>query len=139
MVKRSYDTAIVFLLGYTGVGKRTVGGALAELLDGVLLDDARIHGVLLEPFRWDGVAPLGATAVSAGSGSSSCRRKSRDNPQPLPVRGKRERRFSSDMDSAVPDYRHPSPRAAESNKVCCRRPQQVLALPAASSPPSDGW
>ena len=57
-VKRSYDTAIVFLLGYPGVGKRTVGGALATLIDAVLLDNARIHGILLEPFRWDGVAPL---------------------------------------------------------------------------------
>jgi hypothetical protein len=57
-VKRSYDTAIVFLLGYPGMGKRTVGGALATLIDAVLLDNARIHGVLLEPFRWDGIAPL---------------------------------------------------------------------------------
>jgi hypothetical protein len=40
------------------MGKRTVGGALATLIDAVLLDNARIHGVLLEPFRWDGVAPL---------------------------------------------------------------------------------
>ena len=57
-VNRSYDTAIVFLLGYPGMGKRTVGGALATLIDAVLLDNARIHGVLLEPFRWDGVGPL---------------------------------------------------------------------------------
>src|SRR5688572_31431436 len=42
------------------MGKRTVGGALATLIDAVLLDNARIHGVLLEPFRWDGVAPLPA-------------------------------------------------------------------------------
>src|SRR3954469_13079497 len=40
------------------MGKRTVGGALATLIDAVLLDNARIHGVLLEPFRWDGIAPL---------------------------------------------------------------------------------
>lgn len=40
------------------MGKRTVGGALATLIDAVLLDNARIHGVLLEPFRWDGVARL---------------------------------------------------------------------------------
>src|SRR5438270_3612008 len=59
-VKRSYNTAIVFLLGYPGMGKRTVGGALATLIDAVLLDNARIHGVLLEPFRWDGIAPLPA-------------------------------------------------------------------------------
>lgn len=57
-MKGIYDTAIVFLLGYPGMGKRTVGGALATLIDAVLLDNARIHGVLLEPFRWDGVAPL---------------------------------------------------------------------------------
>lgn len=59
-VTDSYDTAIIFLLGYPGMGKRTVGGALARLIDAVLLDNARIHGVLLEPFRWDGVAPLPA-------------------------------------------------------------------------------
>jgi len=57
-VQRGYDTAIVFLLGYPGMGKRTVGGALATLIDAVLLDNARIHGVLLEPFRWDGVTLL---------------------------------------------------------------------------------
>ena len=57
-MKRSYDTAIVFVLGYPGMGKRTVGAALATLIDAVLLDNARIHGVLLEPFRWDGIAPL---------------------------------------------------------------------------------
>lgn len=54
----NYDTTVVFLLGYPGTGKRTVGGALAKLVDAVLLDNSRIHGVLLEPFRWDGVAPL---------------------------------------------------------------------------------
>jgi hypothetical protein len=57
-MERSHDTAIVFLLGYPGMGKRTVGGALATLIDAVLLDNARIHGILLEPFRWDGVALL---------------------------------------------------------------------------------
>ena len=57
-VKRSYDTAIVFLRGYPGVGKRTVGSALARLIDAVLLDNAWIHGVLLEPFGWAGIAPL---------------------------------------------------------------------------------
>lgn len=57
-VPRNYETTVVFLLGYPGMGKRTVGGALAALIDAVLLDNARIHGVLLEPFRWDGVAPL---------------------------------------------------------------------------------
>jgi hypothetical protein len=57
-VMRRYTTAMVFLLGYPAMGKRTVGGALARLIDAVLLDNARIYGVLLEPFRWDGVAPL---------------------------------------------------------------------------------
>lgn len=57
-MERSYETAVVFLLGYPGMGKRTVGAALASLINGVLLDNARIHGVLLEPFRWDGVGPL---------------------------------------------------------------------------------
>ena len=45
----------MFLLGYPGMGKRTIGGALATLIEAVLLDNARTHGVLLEPFRWDGV------------------------------------------------------------------------------------
>lgn len=53
-----YPTCIVFMLGYPAMGKRTVGAALATLVDAVLLDNARIHGVLLEPFRWDGVALL---------------------------------------------------------------------------------
>ena len=53
-----YRTCIVFMLGYPAMGKRTVGAALATLVDAVLLDNARIHGVLLEPFRWDGVALL---------------------------------------------------------------------------------
>ena len=57
-MERRYDTAVAFLLGYPGMGKRTVGSALATLIDAVLLDNARIHGVLLEPFRWDGVVPL---------------------------------------------------------------------------------
>lgn len=57
-MKHSHETAIVFLLGYPGMGKRTVGDALATLIDAVLLDNARINGLLLEPFRWDGVAPL---------------------------------------------------------------------------------
>lgn len=58
MSEPSFDTAVVFLLGYPGMGKRTVGGALASLIDAVLLDNARIHGILLEPFRWDGVSDI---------------------------------------------------------------------------------
>lgn len=55
---KRYETTVVFLLGYPGMGKRTVGSALATLIDAVLVDNATIHRVLLEPFRWDGVAPL---------------------------------------------------------------------------------
>lgn len=49
-----YDTCIVFFNGYPGMGKRTVGGRLAELLDGVLVDNQLLHRPLLELFRWDG-------------------------------------------------------------------------------------
>lgn len=54
----SFETCVVYLLGYPGMGKRTVGGQLAALLDGVLVDNALINRPLLELFRWDGVAPL---------------------------------------------------------------------------------
>ncbi len=47
-------TAVVFMLGYPGMGKRTVGSALAELLDAVLVDNQLINRPLLELFRWDG-------------------------------------------------------------------------------------
>ncbi len=47
-------TCIVFLLGYPGVGKRTVGSHLAERLDGVLVDNQLIHIPLLTLFKWDG-------------------------------------------------------------------------------------
>jgi hypothetical protein len=49
---------MVFMLGYPGMGKRTIGSHLATLLDGVLVDNALINRPLLELFRWDGVAPL---------------------------------------------------------------------------------
>lgn len=52
------DTCIVFLNGYPATGKRTVGGHLARLLDGVLVDNALISRPLLELFRWDGKSPL---------------------------------------------------------------------------------
>ena len=48
------DTCIVFLLGYPGVGKRTVGCHLTERLDGVLVDNQLIHIPLLTLFKWDG-------------------------------------------------------------------------------------
>ena len=44
----------MFLLGYPGVGKRTVGSHLAELLHGVLVDNQLINIPLLTLFRWDG-------------------------------------------------------------------------------------
>ena len=49
-----YETCIVFLTGYPGMGKRTVGGHLAQRLDGVLVDNQLINRPLLELFRWDG-------------------------------------------------------------------------------------
>ncbi|MEX1005459.1 MAG: hypothetical protein WD156_08825 [Acidimicrobiia bacterium] len=49
-----YETCVVFLLGYPGVGKRTVGSHLAELLDGVLVDNQLINIPLLTLFKWDG-------------------------------------------------------------------------------------
>ena len=52
------DTCVVFLLGYPGAGKRTVGGHLAQQLPGVLVVDALINRPLLEMFQWDGVALL---------------------------------------------------------------------------------
>lgn len=51
----SFETCVVFMLGYPGMGKRTVGGHLATLLDGVLVDNALINRPLLELFRWDGI------------------------------------------------------------------------------------
>lgn len=55
---RSYETCIVFMLGYPGMGKRTIGAQLATLLDGVLVDNALINRPLLELFRWDGIELL---------------------------------------------------------------------------------
>lgn len=54
----TFTTCVVYMLGYPGMGKRTVGGHLATLLDGVLVDNALINRPLLELFRWDGVDPL---------------------------------------------------------------------------------
>jgi hypothetical protein len=53
-VNGSFETCIVFLLGYPGVGKRTVGSHLAELLNGVLVDNQLINVPLLTLFKWDG-------------------------------------------------------------------------------------
>ena len=52
------ETCVVFLLGYPGVGKRTVGSHLAELLDGVLVDNQLINTPLLTLFKWDGKFPI---------------------------------------------------------------------------------
>jgi shikimate kinase len=57
-VAASYPTCVVFLLGYPGVGKRTVGTHLAELLDGVLVDNQLINIPLLTLFKWDGKFPI---------------------------------------------------------------------------------
>jgi hypothetical protein len=53
-VAEGFSTCLVFLLGYPGVGKRTVGSHLAELLDAVLVDNQLINTPLLTLFRWDG-------------------------------------------------------------------------------------
>jgi hypothetical protein len=53
-----YQTCVVFLLGYPGVGKRTVGTHLVELLDGVLVDNQLINLPLLTLFKWDGKFPI---------------------------------------------------------------------------------
>ena len=58
MVEGGSETCLVFLLGYPGVGKRTVGSHLAELLGGVLVDNALIHLPLLTLFKWDGRSPI---------------------------------------------------------------------------------
>ncbi|NAZ84576.1 AAA family ATPase [Kineococcus indalonis] len=51
----TFTTCVVFMLGYPGMGKRTVGRQLAQQLNGVLVDNALINRPLLELFRWDGV------------------------------------------------------------------------------------
>jgi len=55
---QTFDSCVVFMLGYPGMGKRTVGGHVAQQLDGVLVHNALINQPLLELFRWDGVQPL---------------------------------------------------------------------------------
>lgn len=53
-----FETCVVYMLGYPGMGKRTVGGHLAQRIDGVLVDNALINRPVLELFRWDGVEQL---------------------------------------------------------------------------------
>ena len=48
----------MFLLGYPGVGKRTVGSHLSDLLDGVLVDNSLLSIPLLTLFKWDGKFPI---------------------------------------------------------------------------------
>jgi len=57
-VDSEYETCVVFLLGYPGVGKRTVGSQLAELVDGVLVDNQLINIPLLTLFKWDGKSSI---------------------------------------------------------------------------------
>jgi hypothetical protein len=59
-VEDSYETCLVYLLGYPGVGKRTVGSHLADLLGGVLVDNQLVNIPLLTLFKWDGKFPLPA-------------------------------------------------------------------------------
>jgi hypothetical protein len=49
---------MVFLLGYPGMGKRTVGSRLADLLDGVLVDNQLIFYPVVALWRWDGKSLL---------------------------------------------------------------------------------
>lgn len=49
---------MVFLLGYPGVGKRTVGSHLAQLIDAVLVDNQLINIPLLTLFKWDGKSEI---------------------------------------------------------------------------------
>jgi hypothetical protein len=49
-----FATCVVYLLGYPGVGKRTVGSHVADLLDGVLVDNQLLNIPLLTLFKWDG-------------------------------------------------------------------------------------
>ena len=42
------------MLGYPGMGKRTVGTRLAEVLDGVLVDNQLLFYPVVSLWRWDG-------------------------------------------------------------------------------------
>ncbi len=52
------QTYVVFLLGYPGVGKYTVGREVAKRLDAVLVDNQLINLPILTLFKWDGKALL---------------------------------------------------------------------------------
>jgi hypothetical protein len=49
---------MVFMLGYPGMGKRTVGSCLADVLDGVLVDNQLIFYPVVALWRWDGKSSL---------------------------------------------------------------------------------
>ena len=44
---KTADTCFVFMLGYPGMAKRTVGSHVADLVDGVLGDNQHINRPLL--------------------------------------------------------------------------------------------
>ncbi len=48
------ETCVVYLLGYPGMGKRTIGSHLAPSVGGVLVDNALLSRPVLELFDWDG-------------------------------------------------------------------------------------
>ena len=81
-VEDGSETCIVFLLGYPGVGKRTVGSHLTELLDGVLVDNALIHLPLLTLFKWTRPTP----GVRTASGGRYCGRSFRSEVGTGPAR-----------------------------------------------------
>ena len=49
--------SIVYLLGYPGVGKYTVGSALARRTGAVLIDSQVINQPILQLFDWAGSRP----------------------------------------------------------------------------------
>ena len=53
-MEETYETCVVLMLGYPGMGKRTVGSRLAEVLDGVLVDNQLLFYPVVALWRWDG-------------------------------------------------------------------------------------
>ena len=56
--QRPEERHLVYLLGYPGVGKYTIGRLIAEELDAVLVDNMVILTPILTVFRWDGKSQL---------------------------------------------------------------------------------
>lgn len=50
----TYETCVVYLLGYPGMGKRTVGVELTDRVDGVLVDNQLLFNPVVALWRWDG-------------------------------------------------------------------------------------